>query len=304
MTVLVNNGYNTGASQADLAVLASRPADMKVEYVRVWSGTGASNGVNNYPEITSKTWGWDEYTLTPANPFYINGASLQMTSKGNIVVLSNSNSILWQSGSSADCSVATNCRVTYQGDGNWVAYSASGAFWGSSTYGINSIGLTFQNTAPYLSMVNGSCATVWRASNTVAQNTPATYVVPPVCTVTPTSQYNGGRSFVVFPNAGLTINTTTPFLIDGVTLQLTTGGDVQVIRRVDQTVLWRTVTSGNCATAACSFVFQNDGNLVLYGSSGWASGTYNQFNSVLMFQNTAPYLRIMNSSCAVIWSSS
>lgn len=58
-------------------------------------------------------------------------------------------------------------------------------------------------------------------------------------------------------------------------------------------------TFADCSNSKCNLIFQGDGNLVFYNSRGiplWDSGTYGHENSRIEFSDTAPYIRIIDSS--------
>jgi hypothetical protein len=88
----------------------------------------------------------------------------------------------------------------------------------------------------------------------------------------------------------------------GASLVFTAAGDLQVINSAGK-ILWNTKTAASCST--CSAIFQNDGNLVIYGSGGavWSSATYNNNTGRLFFSNQVPYLSIANNVYKTIWTS-
>jgi hypothetical protein len=81
--------------------------------------------------------------------------------------------------------------------------------------------------------------------------------------------------------------------------------DGNLVIYVNSSPVWSSATAGSSCASGCGAYFQGDGNLVVYasGPAVWASNTSGERASSLLFQNSAPYLQIMNSKGKVLWSS-
>lgn len=134
-----------------------------------------SSGAN----ATSMTYAAGAMVLRPGDKRSIGGVSLTLSPQGKVQVIDASSSVTWQSNTTGDCSVAANCSLVFQGDGNLV-FNAPGKSTGVSNtpYG-NSNYLHLSTTAPYLTMDNGAHDRIWEASAT--KPTPPTRgAAPPV----------------------------------------------------------------------------------------------------------------------------
>jgi hypothetical protein len=94
--------------------------------------------------------------------------------------------------------------------------------------------------------------------------------------------------------------------IRGASLALTEQGNLQ-ITDARNNILWQSGTSLQC-DGSCQAVFQNDGNLVLYGPANtgyaayWTSQTLNNSRGSLILSNHAPYLKILDKKGKVLWT--
>ena len=102
---------------------------------------GNNNGTNspvptanlNFRNLFSFPW-------TGGTSVTFQGVTLILQKSGDLQLLDSNSKIIWHSNTSADCSIASNCSLTLQGDGNFVLYGPSGALWGASTYAQNGKG--------------------------------------------------------------------------------------------------------------------------------------------------------------------
>ena len=93
--------------------------------------------------------------------------------------------------------------------------------------------------------------------------------------------------------------------LGSLTLVMQADGNLVVDR--GSTALWSTGTGGqNCGTNECFAVFQGDGNFVVYNGTTalWASGTSGNSGAELVLSATSPYIDIVNTGEAILWSSS
>ena len=139
----------------------------------------------------------------------------------------------------------------------------------------------------------------------IATPAPAPTPTPVVTTPTPTPAPNpaavetASPTFMNFGNNYLNMTTGQSYSVGGVTLKLTTGGDVQITDQKNN-MLWHSDSRASCGT--CTLVMQGDGNLVLYanGQGVWGSGTWNR-GSVLTLSSVPPYLSIRDANFDLIW---
>ena len=93
--------------------------------------------------------------------------------------------------------------------------------------------------------------------------------------------------------------------LENVIIYMQADGNFVVYNKNKMISLWNIERTGyKCDTVnPCHMVFQNDGNLVAYQGNTviWASGSMG--GKKLIFQNSRPYLKILNSSNSEIWSS-
>jgi len=112
-------------------------------------------------------------------------ATLDMQGDGNLVVYQN-NTGVWSTGTYGN-SCASGCTAIFQGDGNFVVYSGSSPVFSSNTAGTGNK-LIFQNSAPYLNILNSAGKSIW-ASSAAPAPTPTPVPTPkptPVPTPVPT----------------------------------------------------------------------------------------------------------------------
>lgn len=93
-------------------------------------------------------------------------------------------------------------------------------------------------------------------------------------------------------------------LAGGNELVFQTDGNL-VIYSSTGSALWSSKTGGNSCSSNCNAIFQSDGNFVIYkGTTAlWASFTADS-GSLLTFLSASPYLEIFNASNAVVWKAS
>ena len=109
---------------------------------------------------------------------------------------------------------------------------------------------------------------------------------------------------ITYSPAKLTLAHGASVSILGASLIFTNGGNLEVTDSHGK-ILWQSKTSVQCS-GNCRAVFQNDGNLVLYGATNspyWTSHTWNNNLGSLTFSNRTPYLKVMNGSGKTLWSS-
>ncbi len=110
------------------------------------------------------------------------------------------------------------------------------------------------------------------------------------------------NSFISYPDSYLSLKSGQTIAVNGVTLQITPGGDLQVVDSQGK-VLWAAGSKGNCAVAAsCTLNLQSDGNLVLSaaGTPFWSSGTYNA-GAFMTLSSQSPYLSIRDGLFNMLW---
>ena len=102
------------------------------------------------------------FTLTAGQSYSVGGATLRLTTGGDVQVVDGAGAVLWHSASSAACGT---CTLVMQGDGNLVLYANGNGVWGSGTWNRGSL-LTFSSVAPYLSIRDANFNVIWSDSNT------------------------------------------------------------------------------------------------------------------------------------------
>jgi beta-glucanase (GH16 family) len=111
---------------------------------------------------------------------------------------------------------------------------------------------------------------------------------------------------ISYAPAGLTLASGDRVDIRGASLALTDQGNLQ-ITDTRSNILWQSGTSLQCG-GSCQAVFQNDGNLVLYGPANtgyaayWTSQSSNNNLGSMTFSNHAPYLKILDRNGRVLWT--
>jgi exopolysaccharide biosynthesis protein len=133
---------------------------MQIKYVRVWQGSGGSNGPVVTTNLNSVSYATAGLTLEPGSHVAIKGASLTFTKSGNLEITDSGGKIVWQTNTSGKC--GNNCRAVFQNDGNLVLYGpANKPYWMSKTWNNNIASMTFSNRAPYLRIVDGNARLLW-----------------------------------------------------------------------------------------------------------------------------------------------
>ncbi len=120
---------------------------------------------------------------------------------------------------------------------------------------------------------------------------------------TSTSTVTSNLNFISYAPAGLTLAHGSRVDILGASLMFTNGGNLEVTDSLGN-IVWQTNTSVQCG-GTCRAVFQNDGNLVLYGPTNkayWTSQSWNNNLGWMKFSNQAPYLEITNENDKVLWT--
>jgi beta-glucanase (GH16 family) len=161
MYVMVDLAYGGGYSGNDISHLLSGPQDMQVQYIRVWQGSGGSNGTaTDTSSLNSITYPPAGLTLTNGSHVDIRGVSLIFTDGGNLEITDSRKKVLWKTDVPAQCGGA--CRAVFQNDGNLVLSSPGNkAYWTSQSWNNNLGWMTFSNRAPYLEISSEKDQTLW-----------------------------------------------------------------------------------------------------------------------------------------------
>ena len=112
-------------------------------------------------------------------------------------------------------------------------------------------------------------------------------------------------TFTTFPSSYFKLTSGQKISVDGVSLQITAAGDIQVVNGTGG-VLWSAGSKADCA-AACSLYLQNDGNLVMSanGKAVWGAGTYatatQGAGGMVTLSSVAPYFTVTDGQFNVIW---
>jgi len=162
MYVLVNLAYGGGDSNNNASSLEHGPKDLLVEYVRVWQGSGGSQSGNSTASALSLSFTTAGLTVAAGEKIAINGSTLLVTSDGDAQVNNSTGGVVWHTGTNADCSSPTACKLVFQNDGNLVMYLPAGSNgWASNSWGNNMGSLEFANSPPYLQVFDENCNAVW-----------------------------------------------------------------------------------------------------------------------------------------------
>src|SRR5258708_20150922 len=134
---------------------------MQIKYVRVWQGSGGSNGVSpGTSSLNSISYATAGLTLAPGSHVAIKGVRLTFTNSGNLEITDSLRKILWQTNTSGQC--GSTCRAVFQNDGNLVLYGAANKpYWMSKPSNHNIASITFSNRPPYLEIVDGNAKILW-----------------------------------------------------------------------------------------------------------------------------------------------
>lgn len=130
-------------------------------------------------QASSMTYAAGAMGLNAGDKRTIGGVTLTLTPQGKVQVIDASSNLAWQSATGDDCSVAANCYLYFQGDGNLVFNAPRNPAEVSKTPNGNSNYLHLSTTAPYLTMDNGAHDRIWEASAT-KPTPPARGAAPPV----------------------------------------------------------------------------------------------------------------------------
>lgn len=118
-----------------------------------------------------------------------------------------------------------------------------------------------------------------------------------------TSTVTSNLNSISYAPAGLTLANGASVDVLGVSLMFTNSGNLKITDSRGR-IVWQSNTSVQCGRA-CRAVFQNDGNLALYGPTNtvyWTSHTWNNNMGSMTFSNQAPYLEIMDGKAKVRWT--
>jgi hypothetical protein len=161
MYVMVDLAYGGGYSGNVISNLLNGPQDMQVKYIRVWQGSGGSNGnATDTSRLNSITYPTAGLTLTSGSRVDIRGVSLIFTRDGNLELTDSRNKVLWKTNLTVEC--GSGCRAVFQNDGNFVLSSPTNkAYWTSQSWGNNMGWMTFSNRAPYIEITSEKDQTLW-----------------------------------------------------------------------------------------------------------------------------------------------
>jgi hypothetical protein len=134
---------------------------MQIKYVRVWQGSGGSNGASTgTSSLNSISYATGGLTLARGSRVAIKGVRLRFTNSGNLEITDSLGNIVWQTNTSGQC--GNTCLTVFQDDGNLVLYGpANNTYWMSKTWNNNIAWMTFSNRAPYLEIVDGNARILW-----------------------------------------------------------------------------------------------------------------------------------------------
>lgn len=161
MYIMIDLAYGHGYAGNKVSNLLNGPQDMQVRYVRVWQGSGGSNGTSTVTSnLNSISYAPAGLTLANGASVDILGVSLMFTNSGNLQITDSRGSIVWQSNTSGRC--GGTCRAVFQNDGNLALYGPTNtAYWTSHTWNNNMGSMTFSNQAPYLEIMDGKAKIRW-----------------------------------------------------------------------------------------------------------------------------------------------
>jgi len=161
MYVMVDLAYGGGYSGNVISNLLNGPQDLQVQYIRVWQGSGGSNGTaTDTSTLNSITYPAAGLTLTAGSRVDIRGVSLIFTRDGNLELTDPRHHVLWKTNLTVEC--GGGCRAVFQNDGNFVLSTPGNkAYWTSQSWGNNMGWMTFSNRAPYLEITNEKDERLW-----------------------------------------------------------------------------------------------------------------------------------------------
>lgn len=245
-------------------------------YLNALTSAGSANWRS--PTWVSKEWragdgpaalNAGDSVLTDAN------VKLELTSTANLVV-SYGGAALWESGTSATCSPATNCAVEFTTGGNLRITGPSGELWSTGTATSADGVLSVSQAGPYLSVREGKTVK-WSGSG--AKD----------------SLFSTGQTLI---RSGETRKAgTTKF-------KLTTAGNFEA-RNAANAIVWQTSTSSACVTSTCRVAIQGDGNVILFNDSNafvWGTSTYNNNFGALKLSEASPYITFREAGGHAVWS--
>ena len=165
MYIMLDLAYGGGAPGSTAPNQLMEPQDLQVKYVRVWQGSGGSNGPAT-SKLNSVIYSAAGLTLASGDRVDIRSASLAFTEQGNLQITDARNNILWQSGTSLQCE--GSCQAVFQNDGNLVLYGPANtgyaAYWTSQTLNNSRGSLILSNHAPYLKILDKKGKVLWTAA--------------------------------------------------------------------------------------------------------------------------------------------
>lgn len=226
-----------------------------------------------------------------------NGIDYFFQSDGNLVVIQNGN-VQWASYAFASCANAA-CRLTFQGDGNFVATDGSGkAFWttGTNSYAghyFSANQLYFTSASPWIQLYDQNTYLLWQTSGnsgSISNN--------------PEAQKETGLGYVPgesFPSNSAPIAE----LHNGIIFYFAQDGNIVVSQQGSGQVYWSSGSGGrNCGNGGCSLSFLKNGDLAAIDNTYnppvtfWHTATnrappaYHSEANELFFQNTPPYISL------------
>lgn len=92
----------------------------------------------------------------------VGNIALMLTKDGDVQVVKNNNTVVWHSGTHANCGA---CTLVMQSDGNVVLYVDGIGIWSTGTYSNRGEFLTLSAVPPYLSIRDGKFDVTWRTSD-------------------------------------------------------------------------------------------------------------------------------------------
>ena len=266
--ILVDNAApDPNADESAKDFLRGNPQDMLVEYVKVWQGSGGSDGVFTTADVNSITFSpsfdGQQYKINTTFPTLLSGGyQLAITTTGKLQFVDSLNKVLWQTNTTSSCENPGDCTLEFA-YGDLYLKNGGSTIWRTYTSG-KSVGFVLSNTSPYLQLVDIYCGTYWDSIS--GEQTPNPY--PPPSTCSASTNYTSTSNYARWPTnieSSLTLRSGTPVTIQGIRLELTETGDIQLWNTVNSTMIWNSATTANCSDSSnCKLWFQTDGNLVLY----------------------------------------
>jgi len=160
MYIMIDLAYGGGYSGNFVSNLLKGPQDMQVRYVRVWQGSGGSNGPSVTSDLNSIAYPPAGLVLANRSRVDIRGLSLTFTNDGNLEITDALGNVLWKTNTSVPCGRA--CRAVFQNDGNLVLSGPTNKpYWTSKSWNNNLGWMTFSNRAPYLEITNEKDKILW-----------------------------------------------------------------------------------------------------------------------------------------------